>query len=59
MKKLMMGLVLAALATAQFANADTFTDRRALLDKAKAAGNKPIEIDPSVWRRDESVIRKD
>lgn len=44
MKKLMMGLVLAALATAQFANADTFTDRRALLDKARAAGNKPIEI---------------
>lgn len=44
MKKFMMGLVLAALATAQLASADTFTDRRALLDKAKAAGNKAIEV---------------
>lgn len=44
MKKFMMGLVLAALATAQLASADTFTDRRALLDKAKAAGNRPIEV---------------
>lgn len=44
MKKIMMGLVLAAMATAQLASADTFTDRRAVLDKAKASGLKPIEI---------------
>ena len=44
MKKFMMGLVLAATAIAQLASADTFTDRRALLDKAKASGNKVIEI---------------
>jgi ABC-type phosphate/phosphonate transport system substrate-binding protein len=44
MKKFMMGLVLTALSTAQLASADTFTDRRALLDKAKATGQKPIEV---------------
>ena len=44
MKKIMMGLVIAVLATAQLANANTFMDRRALLDKTKSAGKKPIEI---------------
>lgn len=44
MKKLMIVLVLAATAIAQLASANTFTDRRALLDKAKASGNKVIEI---------------
>lgn len=44
MKKFMMGLVLAATAIAQLASANTFTERRALLDKAKASGNKVIEI---------------
>ena len=44
MKKIMMGLVIAVLATAQLANANTFMDRRVLLDKTKSAGKKPIEI---------------
>lgn len=44
MKKFMMSLVLVALTTAQLASADTFTDRKALLEKAKASGVKPIEI---------------
>ena len=44
MKKFMMGLVLAALATAQLASANTFAERRALLDKGKAAGVKLIEV---------------
>ena len=44
MKKIMMGLVLAALATAQLASANTFAERRALLDKNKAAGAKLVEV---------------
>lgn len=44
MKKFTMGLFVAALALGQFAHADTFSEHRALLQKAKAAGNRTIEI---------------
>ena len=40
MKKIMMGLVIAVLATAQLANANTFMDRRALLDKTNDSKKK-------------------